>query len=207
MPFFSQTRHHFSPPPAHGLASRSTQQPRPVCTWSAHAPQSGSSPLPFRRSSHTLTATATAAGEFFLFGGFARGHASSDLYVFSTRDFSTTLLRTSGETPAPRAAHGAALIGTTLLICGGRTDFGDHNVPSYDSLYFFNLGTSDLLMSSPTPADHSFALQYRESGPVLWPMVPGPMVVTTIPQPWSVPSSSSSVVRLAGRPMICGHSI
>ncbi|KAI0280082.1 hypothetical protein BGY98DRAFT_932802 [Russula aff. rugulosa BPL654] len=31
-------------------------------------------------------------------------------------------------------------------------------------LYLLNLGTSDPLMSSPTPADHGFALQNRESG-------------------------------------------
>jgi hypothetical protein len=117
-----------------------------------------------------LTATATAAGELFLFGGFI-GHvnrcASSDLYVFSTRDFSTTLLQTSGEVPTPRFKHLAALIGTTLLICGGQTNLGDEYALNYDSLYLLNLGTSDLLISNPTPADHSFALQYRESGPTL----------------------------------------
>ena len=140
------------------------QQPGPVCTWSAHAPQTGSSPSPFPRHSHTLTATATAAGELFLFGGreLSPISASNDLYVFSTQDFSTTLLQTSGEVPAPRFGHGAALIGTTLLICGG---YGDQNTLNHDSVYLLNLGTSDLLMSSPTPADHSFALQYRESGP------------------------------------------
>jgi hypothetical protein len=138
-------------------------------------------PLPFPRSSPTLTATATAAGELFLFGGFI-GHvhrcASSDLYVFSTRDFSTTLLQTTGEVPTPRAAHGAALIGTTtLLVCGGKPNPDDQNVVNDDSLYLLNLGTSDLLISSPTPADHSFALQYHESGPALWSMVPDRAVV------------------------------
>jgi Galactose oxidase, central domain len=118
--------------------SRKKQQPGPVCTWSAHVPQSGPSPSPFPRSAHTLTAT--AAGEFFLFGGWVRG-ASSDLYMFSTRDFSTTLLQTSGEVPAPRGGHGAALIGTsTLLICGGK----DNKVLNHESLYLLNLGTSDL---------------------------------------------------------------
>jgi len=201
-----------NPPVANELASQSAQQqPRLVCTWSAHAPQSGPSPLPFPRSSYTLTATATAAGEFLLFGGFI-GHvnrcASSDLYVFSTRDFSTTLLQTSGEVPTPRAAHDAALVDNTLLICGGTTGLGDQDVLNHDSLYLLDLGTSDLLMSSATPADHSFALQYRESGPALSSMVPDREVVTAQPQPWSVPSSSSSVVRLMGRPsMICGHSI
>jgi Galactose oxidase, central domain len=142
--------------------SRKKQQPGPVCTWSAHVPQTGSSPSPFPRQCHTLTATATAAGELFLFGGWVHSGASSDLYGFSTRDFSTTLLQTSGEVPTPRSAHGAALIGTsTLLICGGE----DNIVLNHESIYLLNLGTSDLLMSSPTPAHHSFALQYRESGP------------------------------------------
>ena len=209
----------FNCPPANGLAaSQSTQQPRPVCTWSAHTPQSGQSPLPFPRNGHTLTATATltgtAAGELFLFGGYVHGCASSDLYLFSTRDFSTTFLKTSGEVPTPRGAHGAALIGTTLLICGGKMNGkvnsgqGDQNGMNHDSLYLLNLGTSDPSMSSLTPADYSFALQYHESGPALWSKVLGPMTVTTQQQLWSVPSYSSSVVGLAGRSsMICGHSI
>jgi Galactose oxidase, central domain len=123
--------------------SRKKQQPGPVCTWFAYDYQSGASPSPFPRDKHTLTATATAAGELFLFGGreFSPVSASSDLYVFSTRDFSTTLLQTSGEVPAPRFGHGAALIGTTLLICGG---YGDHNTLNHDSVYLLNLGTSDL---------------------------------------------------------------
>jgi hypothetical protein len=143
---FSSQTHHFNHPPANGLASQSTQQPRPVCTWSAHAPQSGPSPLPFPRDSHALTATATAAGELFLFGGFLpTGCASNDLYALSTRDFSTTLLQTSGEVPSPRLSLGAALISTTLLICSGETNL-DQNVRNHDSLYLLNLGTSDLLM-------------------------------------------------------------
>ncbi len=174
MPFFSRKK----------LASQSTQQPprqpRPVCTWSAHAAQSGPSPSPFPRDNSTLTATATASGEFFLFGGWVHDSTSSDLYEISTRNFSTTLLQTSGEVPTARYAHGAALIGNTLLICGGVTD--DQNVLNHDSLYLLNLGTSDLLMQSPTQADHSFALQYRESGPALWSMVPDRALVAIIPQ-------------------------
>ena len=119
-----------------------------VCTWSAHAPQSGPSPSPFPRNRLTLTATATLTGELFLFGGSVRagGRASSDLYVFSTRDFSTTLLQTTGEVLIPRYGHGAALTGNALLICGGTTNFSDQNwnVLSHDSLYLLNLGTSDL---------------------------------------------------------------
>src|SRR5882757_2273729 len=193
--------------PSSHPAKQSTQQLRLVCSWSARFPQSGSSPLPFPRLGHTLTATATATGELFLFGGCVHGRPSSDLHLFSTRDFSTTLLQTSGEVPSPRYSHGSALIGTTLLICGGTTS-GHDNVLNYDSLYLLNLGTSHLLMSCPTLAHCSFVLQYRESGPALWLMVPHRAVVTARPQPWSVPSSSSSVVALAGQPrMICGHSI
>jgi hypothetical protein len=157
MSFSSQKKIPSNNRPANELASQPTQQPQVVCTWSAHAPQSGPSPSPFPRDSHTLTAIATAAGELFLFGGYVRRRASSDLYAFSTRDFSTTLLQTSGEVPTPRCAHRAALIGTTLLICGGETK-ATKSVPNHDSLYLLNLGTSDHLMSSPTPTDHGFAL-------------------------------------------------
>ena len=160
---FSSLR--FNPPPASGLASQFTftEQLQPVCTWSAYIPQSGPSPVPFPRDRLTLTGTATAASEFLLFGGrLPIGSASSDLYVFSARDFSTTLLQTSGKAPTPRFAHGAALIGTTLLICGGKMDFCDQDLLNNDSIYLLNLGTSDLLTSDcPTPADHSFALQSR----------------------------------------------
>ncbi|KAI0267197.1 hypothetical protein BGY98DRAFT_1102239 [Russula aff. rugulosa BPL654] len=125
MPFSSQKKIPSDNPPADGIASQSTQ---PVCTWSAHAPKSGSSPSPLPRNLHSLTGIATAAGELFLFG-----------------DFSTTLLQTSGEVPTPRCDHGTALIGTTLLICGGNTRHGV--VAPNDLLYLLNLGTSDPLMS------------------------------------------------------------
>jgi hypothetical protein len=145
MSFSSQKKLPLSPPIANGLAPQSTQQPRPVCTWSAHVPQSGPSPSPFPRDGHTLTATSAATGQLFLFGGWANwppSNASNDLYVFSTRDFSTTLLQTSGEVPSPRYRHGAAFIGTTLLICGG-TKFTEQKMLNHDSLYLLNLGMSD----------------------------------------------------------------
>ena len=179
----SRKKHHFNPPPANGLPSQSTQQPRPVCTWSSHVPQSGPLPLPFPRYSHALTASATAAGELFLYGGcLPSGFPGGDLYAFSTRDFSITPLQTIGEVPGPRSAHGAALISTTLLICGGETDI-EQNVLNHHPLFLLNLGTSDLftITSSPTPADHNFALQYREGGPALWSMVLDQAVVASIP--------------------------
>ena len=167
-------------PTANGFASQSTQQqtPRhqplpytsqstsqshqqnqqlqPVCTWSAHAPPFGPSPSPFPRSSHALTAAATAAGELFLFGGYAQASARNDLYVFSTWDFSTTLLETSGEVPSPRTSHSTALAGNNLLVWGGITNFKDRNLPNQQqdgSLYILNLGTSYLFLSKPTPPD------------------------------------------------------
>jgi hypothetical protein len=134
------------------------QQPQPVCTWSAHASPFGPSPSPFPRSSHALTATATADGELFLFGGYAQGSARNDLHVFSTWDFSTTLLQTIGEVPSPRTSHCVALASNNLLIWGGITNFKDRNVPNQlqdNSLYVLDLGTSDLLVSRQTPPDQS----------------------------------------------------
>jgi hypothetical protein len=134
-------------------SSQQDQQP-PVCTWSAHGLQSGPSKSPFPRRHHALPATATAASELFLFGGNTDTTQSNDVYVISTRDFSATLLQTSGEVPSPRSGlsgHDAALTSTNLLIWGGETK--DEDDPSDDSLYLLNLGTSYLLMSRPTPAD------------------------------------------------------
>ena len=153
MPFFSQKKKHsHSNTTPVGFASHS----QPVYPWSAHAPL-GHSPSPFPRYDHALSSTATAAGELFLFGGEADGSLRNDLYVFSTRDFSTTRLYTSGETPSPRGAHGAALTPTHFLVWGGWT--GSKNVQNQgydDSLYLLNLGMSDLFMSIPAPADQSF---------------------------------------------------
>ena len=91
--------------------------------------------------------TVTATSELFLFGGFryTTRSASSDLYLFSTRDLSTTLLQTSGAVPDPRFLHGAVLIENTLLICGGTsTRSGGQNLRNPGSLYLLNLGMSDL---------------------------------------------------------------
>jgi hypothetical protein len=125
------------------------QQSQPVSPWSAHAPPFGQSPSPFLRDSHALSMSATAAGELFLFGGYVHisMSPSNDLYVISTRDFSTTLLQTSGDVPSPRFGHRAVLTSTTLLIWGGRSDSNDQKAQNWsndDSLYLLNLGASDL---------------------------------------------------------------
>ena len=162
---FSRSRKKQSPSnsaPANGLASRSrasqlpqlptksqsppeTQQTQPLYPWSVHTPLLGQSPSPFPRYSHALSTTATAAGELFFFGGKTHDRIHNDLYVISTRDFSTTLLKTSGDVPSPRYGHTAVLTSTNLLIWGGKTDC-DQNAekPSNDdSFYLLNLGTSD----------------------------------------------------------------
>ena len=131
-------------------------QPRPVCTWSAYAPQSGPSKSPFPRCYHALSTTATAAGELFLFGGFIHTTSSDDLYLISTRDASTTLLETSGEVPSPRLRHASTRFGTVLLIWGGATNFNDQGQiigPYDDSLYMLNIGTLDFPKPRPTLAD------------------------------------------------------
>ena len=131
----------------------------PLNLWSAHAPPSASL---FPRYGHTLSTTAAINDQFFLFGGkFADRSLSNDLYVISTHDFSTTLLKTSGETPPPRQYHSATLTSTLFLVWGGSAVREED-----DSLYVLNLGMSDLLMSRPAPADQSLlTFQRRKSGP------------------------------------------
>ena len=77
----------------------------------------------------------------------------NDLYVISTRDFSTTLLQTGGDVPGPRYGHCVVLTSTILLIWGGSTNLKvkkNHlNQDLDDSLYLLNLGTSHLLLSRP----------------------------------------------------------
>ena len=118
------------------------QQLQLVCTWSSHIPPSGLSPSPLPRYHHALSSTVTAAGELFLFGGHIHGSIRNGLYVISTRDFSTTLLQTSGQVPNPCYGHRAALTSTILLIWGGITS-GQvmENQDPDDSFYLLNLGT------------------------------------------------------------------
>jgi hypothetical protein len=116
---------------SHSQSPQQTQQSQPLYPWSAHTPSSGQWSSPFPRCLHALSTTATAAGELFLFGGKTHGGMQNDLYVISTRDFSTTLLQTSGDVPSPRISHRAVLTNTTLLIWGGKkTDFSDQDPQS-----------------------------------------------------------------------------
>ena len=147
----SQNSHQLPFPSNTQLQSRSLQSPQekqqsqPVSPWSAHASPFGQSPLPFLQNGDTLSTSATAAGELFLFGSYVHSSKSpsDDLYVFSTRDFSTTLLQTSGDIPSRRYGHRAVLIGTILLILGGKTGSSDQNAQNVsrdESFYLLNLG-------------------------------------------------------------------
>jgi hypothetical protein len=135
---------------SHSQSTHQTQQSQSVRPWSAHAPPFGQSPSPFPRGAHTLSTSATAAGELFLFGGIRHNRIRNELYAVSTRDFSATLLQTSGDVPNPRFGHCAVLTNNNLLIWGGITNFSSnhsqnaHNQSDDDSCYLLNLGTSDL---------------------------------------------------------------
>ena len=101
------------------------------------------SPSPFPRYGHALPATATATGELFLFGGLVGTNVRNDLYLFSTRDLSATMLQTAGEIPSPRVLHASALVGSVLIVWGGDTK--SHNKAKTgekqdDGLYLLNLG-------------------------------------------------------------------
>ena len=129
--------------------SRSPQQPQqsqPVYPWSAQTPLFGQWPSPFPRYFHALSTTATTANELFLFGGRTPpdDRIRNDLYVISTRNFSTTLLQTSGDVPSPRYGHRAVATSTFLLVWGGTTDHNDSTSSNDDSLYLLNLSTSGI---------------------------------------------------------------
>lgn len=122
------------------------------------------SPSPFPRFGHALSATASAAGGLFLFGGVVDDSASNDLYMFSwwklSATLSTTLLQTSGEVPSPRIKHACARIGNVLLTCGGITGITEGVIiwPQDDSLYLLDIGTLDLLTLRATLANQGSLL-------------------------------------------------
>lgn len=106
-------------------------------------PPTSPSPPPFPRYGHALPATATASGELYLFGGLVREAARNDLYLFSTRDLSATLVQTAGEIPSPRIGHASAIVSSVLIVWGGDTKTDPMSDPTEkqdDGLYLLNLG-------------------------------------------------------------------
>lgn len=127
-------------PPSNSIQSQQQQQqpPRhqPAFPWSARrltllppsllskssgGPPSTLSPSPFPRYGHALPANASVNGELYIFGGLVKESARNDVYLFSTRDNSATLLQTTGSIPSPRMGHASALVGDALIVWGGDT--------------------------------------------------------------------------------------
>ncbi|KAF8973589.1 hypothetical protein BDZ97DRAFT_379394 [Flammula alnicola] len=150
------------------------QQPRqpPAFPWSARrlvllpptilnkpgvAPPTSPSPSPFPRYGHALPATATPNGDLYLFGGLVRESARNDVYLFSTRDNSATLLQTMGQVPSPRMGHACALVGNVLIVWGGDTNTDPNSKPTDrqdNALYLLNLMSREwnqLDVSGPAP--------------------------------------------------------
>ncbi|KAJ7275227.1 hypothetical protein B0H12DRAFT_1005812 [Mycena haematopus] len=109
-------------------------------------PPTSPSPSPFPRYGHALPATPTANGDLYIFGGLVRESARNDLYLFSTRDQSATLLQTAGECPSARVGHASALVSNVLIVWGGDTKTDPKSKPTDkqdDSLYLLNLVSRD----------------------------------------------------------------
>ncbi|KDQ63357.1 hypothetical protein JAAARDRAFT_375900 [Jaapia argillacea MUCL 33604] len=129
--------------PAYPWSQRRLNLPPPVTLPKPGvAPPSSPSPSPFPRYGHAMPVTPTPNGELYLFGGLVRESVKNDLYLFSARDLSATLLQTGGEVPSPRVGHAAALVSNVLIVWGGdtKTDgkvrMGDK---LDDGLYLLNL--------------------------------------------------------------------
>ena len=84
-----------------------------------------------------------------------RDSVRNDLYAFSTKDYSATLLQTAGEIPPRRVGHASALVSSVLIVWGGdtKTDVNGSGGPSGkqevqdDGLYLLNLGRKTSLHS------------------------------------------------------------
>ncbi|KAI6047790.1 hypothetical protein EDC04DRAFT_22546 [Pisolithus marmoratus] len=144
-------------PPAQQTQPAQQPQQRPAFPWSVRrlhlsqpvvlpkpgvAPPTTLSPPPFPRYGHALPATATATGELYLFGGLVREAARNDLYLFSTRDLTATLVHTTGEIPSPRVGHASAIVSSVLIVWGGDTKTDATANPAEkqdDGLYLLNL--------------------------------------------------------------------
>lgn len=158
----STTLNEYEPPSfnkslSSGVASLSkSTPPRPQFPWSARRivfpplllsrpgipPATVPSPSPFPRYGHSLPLNASQSGELFLFGGLVHESVKNDLYLFGTRDVSSTLIQTTGEIPPPRVGHTSALISSVLIVWGGDTKQRDTDKQD-EGLYLLNLGTRE----------------------------------------------------------------
>ncbi|KAG5651610.1 hypothetical protein H0H81_008070 [Sphagnurus paluster] len=127
--------------PAYPWSARRLNLPPPIVqNKPGVVPPTSPSPSPFPRYGHALPSNATASGDLYIFGGLVREAARNDLYLFSTRDNSATLLYTGGEVPSARVGHASALVSNVLIVWGGdtKTD-GKSKEKQDDGLYLLNL--------------------------------------------------------------------
>lgn len=96
---------------------------------------------PFPRHNHGSPTIGTSQGELFIFGGMASRVLSNELYRLSTNENSMSLVQASGDVPSARYMHAVALVGSVLIVWGGKCvdDKGDTNWLD-DGLYLLNLG-------------------------------------------------------------------
>ncbi|KAF5385147.1 hypothetical protein D9615_001363 [Tricholomella constricta] len=127
--------------PAYPWSARRLNLPPPiVLNKPGIVPPTSPSPSPFPRYGHALPSTATATGDLYVFGGLVREAARNDLYLFSTRDNSATLLQTGGEVPSTRVGHASALVSNVLIVWGGDTKTDSKSKEKQDDgLYLLNL--------------------------------------------------------------------
>ena len=122
-------------------ARRLTLLPPIVLNKPGVAPVTSPSPPPFPRYGHALPATAGLNGELYIFGGLVRESARNDVYLFSTRDNSASLLQTTGLIPSPRMGHASAFFADALIVWGGDTNTDPTSkIDRHDNgLYLLNL--------------------------------------------------------------------
>ncbi|KAJ7630754.1 hypothetical protein FB45DRAFT_833493 [Roridomyces roridus] len=166
------------PQPSNGTQSpqpsqQQQSQSRSAYPWTTHrlvlpppvvlnkpgvVPPTSPSPSPFPRYGHALPANATASGDLYIFGGLVRDSARNDLYIFSSRDQSATLLQTAGDGPSPRVGHASALVSNVLIVWGGDTKADQRPTTAGKSdefLYLLNLVSREwtkVTVYGPSPA-------------------------------------------------------
>ncbi|KAG6832512.1 hypothetical protein H0H92_000141 [Tricholoma furcatifolium] len=124
--------------PAYPWSSRRLVLPPPLLLNNQQP--TSPSPSPFPRYGHSLPAVPTPSGDLYIFGGLVRELPRNDLYLFSTRDNSATLVQTIGEIPSPRVGHASALVSNVLIVWGGDTrEDLNAKVKLDDGLYLLNL--------------------------------------------------------------------
>lgn len=136
---------------------RITLPPPVVLNKPGVVPPTSPSPSPFPRYGLALPATATPSGDLYIFGGLVRESARNDLYLFSARDYSATLMQTGGEIPSPRVGHASAIVSNVLIVWGGdtKTDLkAKMNEKQDDGIYLLNLVSREwtrVSVHGPTP--------------------------------------------------------